>query len=174
MTVSASGDTTIAGTALDLTERHLTIPVDGHPSRFHYVWLRDNCGCSGCKVEQSGERRLYTAGIPRDIAPRRATVDQHGTVRVEWNDEHLSRYSSAWLRTYDYSPAARAARRHEPVLWDAGLGSVPSFDHEAVVGTVEGQVAYLDAVRDYGVAVVSGVPSEDGEAERFAERVGAA
>jgi gamma-butyrobetaine dioxygenase len=41
-----------------------------------------------------------------------------------------------------------------------------------VVGTVEGQVAYLDAVRDYGVAVVRGVPSEDGEVERFAERVG--
>ena len=169
--MSISTETTTATTP-DLTERYLTIPMEGHPSRFHYVWLRDNCGCSDCKVQQSGERRLYTASIPKAIAPRTATIDQDGTLRVEWTDEHSSAYSAAWLRTYDYSPAARAVRRHEPILWDKGLGSVPTFNYEAVVGTVEAQVAYFDAVRDYGVAVVSSVPSEDGEVERFAEKVG--
>jgi gamma-butyrobetaine dioxygenase len=162
----------ITPTDLVLDERHLTVSVDGHASRFHYVWLRDNCGCGDCKVRQSGERRLYTASIPKDIAPRTATIHPGDALRVEWHDGHRSSYSVSWLRTYDYSPTARAGRRHEPFLWDRSVGSLPTFDHDAVVGTVEGQVAYLDAVRDYGVAVVRGVPSEDGEVERFAERVG--
>lgn len=164
--------TTAAAHGLDLSERFLTMAVGDHVSRFHYVWLRDNCGCTECKVAQSGERRLYTATIPADIAPADASLDDDGNLWLTWADGHASVYSTAWLDTYDYSPEARARRRHDPVLWDATLDAVPTFGHAAVVGTVEGQVAYLDAVRDYGVAVVRNTPSVDGEVERFAERIG--
>ena len=41
-----------------------------------------------------------------------------------------------------------------------------------MLGSVEGQLAYLDAVREHGAAIVTGVPSVDGEVERFAETVG--
>src|SRR5699024_11396615 len=74
--------------------------------------------------------------------------------------------------TYDYSAPPRQARRHEPTLWTASMGQVPTFEHASVIGTTEGQLAYLDALRDYGVAVVRNTPSEPGEVERFAETIG--
>ena len=49
---------------------------DGRRSRFHHVWLRDNCGCGDCVVGLSGERRLFTADIPDDLSLLEA-----GTVR---------------------------------------------------------------------------------------------
>lgn len=157
--------------SVELHEHHLDLRHSAGTSSFHYVWLRDNCGCSECRVSQSGERALYTADIPDDIAATGAVVSEaDGRLHLEWNDGHATRYSVPWLVERDYSSRARA--RREPTLWDATLAAVPTFDHASVVGTVEGQIAYLEAVRDLGVALVSGTPSVDGEVERFAETVG--
>ncbi len=170
--MTAASGSTATRPSVALSERHLTVHVDGTDRHFHYVWLRDNCWCAECKVPQSAERRLFTANIPREITAVHAEQDaDHGLV-VEWDDGHRSAYSAPWLARHDYSPEARAVRRHEPTLWDASLGEVPRFEHADVVGTDEGQLAYLDALRDYGVAVVAGTPSRPGEVERFAEAIG--
>ena len=152
--------------------RHLVVPVDDRVASFHYVWLRDNCWCSQCRVSQTQERHLWTADIPADIAPRWLSLDDDGTLRIRWNDDHDSAYSAGWLRAHDYSDQARAERRHEPTLWDASLSSLPTFDYEAVVGSADGQLAYLSAIRDFGVAIVRNTPSIAGEVERFAESIG--
>lgn len=153
---------------------HLTIATEP-VARFHHVWLRDNCGCATCRVLQSGERALFTADIADDIAPEDAHIAARGGARfleVRWNDGHASSYAISWLRDRDYSnPAVRPASP-APVLWDATLTSLPTFEHAAVVGTDDGQMAYLDAVRDYGVALVRNTPAAPGEVERFAERLG--
>ncbi len=155
-----------------LADTYLTIALEGVDTPFHYVWLRDNCWCSECKVAQSTERRLFTATIIDHIAATEAEYAGDQGLRIKWNDGHRSSYSTQWLRTHDYSEVARANRQHSPTLWDATLTQVPRFEHADVVGTTEGQLAYLDALRNYGVAVVSNTPSIDGEVERFAETLG--
>jgi alpha-ketoglutarate-dependent taurine dioxygenase len=157
---------------VELLDGYLSVPIDGDVARYHYVWLRDNCWCGECRVAQTQERRLYTAHVPADIAPRECFVDRAGTLRIRWDDDHASAYSAAWLRTYDYSDRARARRRHEPTLWRSSIDQIPAFEYEAVVGTGPGQLAYLEAIRDYGVAIVRNAPSIPGEVERFAQRVG--
>jgi alpha-ketoglutarate-dependent taurine dioxygenase len=165
-------------TVLELGDDHLRLsPGPGAgatpgPVSFHYVWLRDNCGCPECRVTQSGERALFTATIPDDIAPTAAeVVDTEGgpRLRLVWNDGHATTYSVQWLLDHAYSSSHPD---HEPVLWDATLPAVPTFEHDEVVGTPEGQLAYLDAVRDLGVAVVRHTPSVEGEVARFAEKIG--
>lgn len=158
---------------IELHPEHLTLrgTPDGVDRRFHHVWLRDNCPCSACRIESTGERRLFTADIPDAIAPTAASMDPVGDLTVDWNDGHRSAFSAAWLAAHDYSGPRRD--RHVPVLWDRAFTSrVPRFDHDAVVHSDEGQLAYLDALRDHGVAIVRGVPSIPGEVERFAEAIG--
>lgn len=167
----ASGEPVASGT-LVLLERHLRITTGAGEGRFHYVWLRDNCWCDRCRVKQTTERQLFTADIPADVRPASATRDDEGTLQVLWRDGHSSAYTSRWLAAHDYSEPARAARRHEPVLWDSSLPAVPAFEHAEVVGSDEGQLAYLEAVRDHGIAIVHHTPTEPGEVERFAEAVG--
>lgn len=154
-----------------LADRSLSVDFGDGPRAFHHIWLRDNCWCEQCRVTQSAERRLFTANIAADIAPIRARLDDDEALHVEWRDGHRSVYSRAWLTRHDYGTAARASRRHEPVLWDADF-SVPRFAHADVVDGGAGQLDYLDALRDVGVAIVTGVPSVSGEVERFADVVG--
>ncbi len=170
-TASATVPPALEGGELGLGDRTLSVATDGVVRTFHYVWLRDNCWCDDCRIRQTAERRLFTADISADIAPEHAAIDGRGTLRVTWNDGHRSAYSPRWLARYDYGDQARAARRHEPRLWDATFVP-PSFAHDDVIGGGAGQLAYLDALRDHGVAVVRGVPTVDGQVARFAEALG--
>lgn len=168
-----------ASTTVVLADRHLRLLLDTGMETgaetgvmaFHYVWLRDNCWCEECRVVQSGERRLFTAYIGDDITPTAAQFDD-GVLRVAWNDGHHSTYTAGWLAAHDYSGRARQRAVPEPTLWDATLSGIPTFDHADVVGTSTGQLAYLEAMRDYGVAIVRGTPSRDGEVARFAGTIG--
>ena len=157
---------------LILGERSLAVVLDGFVRRFHYVWLRDNSWAAADRVFPSGERRLFTAHIPLGIAPTAAFFDPVDGLAVLWNDGQASTYRPDWLRRYDYSTLSGTARRVPLSLWAETPGQPPRFPHGEVVGSVAGQLAYLDAVRQHGAAIVTGVPSVDGEVERFAETVG--
>jgi alpha-ketoglutarate-dependent taurine dioxygenase len=160
----------MSDTILSLDDGHLTLTSSEASSRFHYVWLRDNCWCDECRVMQSGERRLFTATIPDDIAPVEASVDD-GTLVVRWNDGHASRFSLVWLEENDYSNHPDTVD-YAVTMWTSELPSLPRFEHGQVVGDMSVQLAYLEAVREYGAAIVSNTPSIDGEVARFAEAIG--
>ena len=154
-----------------LADRHLTLTGAGADSRFHYVWLRDNCWCDECRVTQSGERRLFTATIGDDIAPLEAHLDDGATaLEISWNDGHRSTFSLAWLDAFDYSHPSRSVDTR--IYWTSTLPALPRFEHDEVVGKPDVQQTYLEAVRDYGAAIVSNVPSVNGEVARYAETIG--
>jgi alpha-ketoglutarate-dependent taurine dioxygenase/DUF971 family protein len=159
-------------TSVKRGDRHLSLTSGDRESSFHYVWLRDNCWCDECRVAQSGERRLFTADIPDDIAPVEQGLDVDETaLRVAWNDGHHSSYDLTWLDVHDYS---NRSDRVDPRVthWGSTLSSVPRFEHDEVKADPNVQMAYLQAVREYGAAIVSNTPSVDGEVERFAESIG--
>jgi gamma-butyrobetaine dioxygenase len=158
--------------ALALADRYVALTSADRTAKFHNVWLRDNCWCDECRVPQSGERRLFTATIGDDIAPVEAALSDGGSVlTVEWNDGHTSRYSLAWLDANDYSNRSDALD-YPVTLWTSELVSLPRFEHADVVGDPVTQRGYLEAVREYGAAIVSRTPSVDGEVARFAEAIG--
>ena len=167
-TLSGTGPTV----SLALSDRHLTLASADKASKFHYVWLRDNCWCDECRVAQSGERRLFTATIADDIAPVEAALTDDGSVlAVEWNDGHSSSYSLSWLDENDYSNRSDSLD-YTVTLWTSELPSLPRFEHAEVVSKPEVQLRYLQAVREYGAAIVTHTPSVDGEVARFAEAIG--
>src|SRR5438067_1735246 len=82
--------------------------ADGHHSEFHYIWLRDNCGCELCR-HPNGQRLLDTASIPADVAPAELSQTTNQDIAIEWRPGgHRSLYQTAWLRAHCYSAAARA------------------------------------------------------------------
>jgi DUF971 family protein len=74
--------------------------ADGHPSRFHAIWLRDGCLCPACAHPGTGQRLLETGAIPDDLALASARVNPDGDVEVAWADGHAGVYPTAWLRAH--------------------------------------------------------------------------
>jgi gamma-butyrobetaine dioxygenase len=158
---------------VELFPSHLTVVLDGAMRRFHYVWLRDNSWASEDRVAQSSERRLFTADIHEAVEPVSVGYDPDRGLDVRWDDGRACIYAPAWLRRHDYSDEpTRRARRFAPTLWSATASGPPRLGHAEVVGTTTAQLAYLDAIREFGAVIVTGVPSRDGEVERFAELFG--
>ena len=145
--------------------------TDGRRSHFHSVWLRDNCGCQSCRVAQSGERLLFTADIPEDLAACDARVCESGNLSITWNDGHLSRFDRRWLAQFDYSSNSPASQDQQSTLWGAGV-RLPEFEHADLMESNERLLEYLDALHAYGVAIVRKAPPVAGEVVRFAECIG--
>lgn len=140
---------------------------DGHVSRFHHVWLRDNCPLS--RHPKSGHRLFETADIPRDIAPESLEVENGETLRVVWNesagpgDGRKSAYAAGWLRTHCYSRGERERRRPRPKPWERETAEGrPVFDFRDLGGDERRLYAMLSEVRDHGFARLAGVPARRG------------
>lgn len=145
--------------------------TDGRRSHFHCVWLRDNCGCQSCRVVQSGERLLFTADIPEDLAASDACLCESGNLSITWNDGHLSRFDRRWLAQFDYSSNLPASENQESTLWGAGV-RLPEFEHPELMNSNERLLEYLDALHAYGAAIVRKTPPVAGEVVRFAKCIG--
>ena len=101
------------------TERQLEIRwKDGHTSRFHYVWLRDNCGCTVCGDKSGGHRYLELLALPLDVTPQAVRMEGNAHLAITWQaGGHKTRYDAAWLRAHCYSDSARAERHPRPVKY---------------------------------------------------------
>lgn len=151
----------------DAAEEHGTIAItwgDGHSSRFHFIWLRDNCECSECGHGWA-KKFVKVVDIPADVAPQHIQVVDGGHLEVTWSGGHVSTYQPGWLRDHCYSGAERAKRRHQPNLWDASLGAnLPSVTFADVQASKQGVLTMLEQARDYGFSIVRNLPVEMGTA----------
>lgn len=146
---------------------------DGQISHFHYIWLRDNCNCDICRHPQVGERLLDPFTIPLDIVPDRVYLDQANAVNITWaGDGHRTIYDADWLYHNAYEPEMRAARRPQPALWESSIASsMPEIEHDRVMGSDEGLLAWLRLLRQYGFAIVRNTPATPGQVAKVAERI---
>lgn len=161
-------------TSLQILHDHILLSGDdGADRRFHHVWLRDNCGCPDCRVVQTGERRLYTADILDDIAPKSATLTADDELEIVWPDGHRSRWSRRWLRAHDHSATGQPPLRERPVLWDAAdVERIPRVCWDDLIADPAVELRFLDAMAARGAAVLTDVPSHDGMVATVAERLG--
>lgn len=146
---------------------------DGHHGRFHHVWLRDNCPCSACVHEGTKEQMFELPSVPDDLRPADVAVDGSALV-VSWEGGHESRYDGAWLRAHCYSDGPLAAAAPPPaVTWDRStLVAPPSFDGAAVLGDDDALYELCVALRDVGVALVRGLPTEPYTIASVVHRIG--
>ena len=149
---------------------------DGHVSTFHHLWLRDNCACLDCIHPDTREQTFEIDSVPETIHPAEARLADDGGLTIVWSEGgHVSAYQPGWLRAHCYSEPARAARvaaRPRRQLWDAGLnGRVPTFSGPEVLSDDRVLLAWLRALRDTGLALLTDVPTDEKTVGEVATRI---
>jgi gamma-butyrobetaine dioxygenase len=144
----------------------------GESADFHFLWLRDNCGCGDCRHPQTFERTFDVLGVPEDLAPDQVAVVD-GALRVIWADDgHASSYDAQWLRAHRYGEHPRARLGIDPwQLWDAASGLPPVFDFGDVMADDRACLSWLEALGHLGLALLKGLPRGPDEVTRVARRV---
>lgn len=161
-------------TSLTQEDRALLVKwADGSTSKFHYIWLRDNCP-SPESLHPNGQRILETASIPLDIRPRSVELAGNGDVEIIWaNDGHTSRFSAQWLRGHDYTLPSRMKPQNPLKLWGAELSqNLPATSYGEVSTDPQALRAWLSLVETYGAALLYGAPAAPGTVLQIVELFG--
>ena len=156
-----------------LADRVVIEWADGRVSPFHHIWLRDNCVCDQCVYSVTREQVFESVDAAEDLQPLATRIDTDGSLRIDWQDGHLSRFDPGWLRAHAYDEESRAERlagRPQPRLWHSDL-QLPVFDYTALMNDNAALLQWLLAVRDIGLTQVRGVPTEPGSLKLIAQRI---
>jgi gamma-butyrobetaine dioxygenase len=166
------GGTAPSIAAADIDSRWVQVRwEDGRVSRYHHLWLRDNC--PQLRHPATGHRTVDTAQIPEDCRPSAAEVTSGGEVRITWgHDGHVSTYPAAWLASHDYSNGVRNARP-VAVLWEAAdVDAVPRASYPDLAADEAARHRFLTGFVCYGLGLLSDVPCVPGAVLEVAARFG--
>ncbi len=156
------------GTSIDLTW------ADGFDGEYHYLWLRDNCGCSVCRHPDAVERTFDLLKIPLNIRPTESAVVNATDLRLVWDDDrHESVYRGEWLRGHRYSKGrvpTPVNERGETTITE-GL-SVQSTDYHSVLESNGALLDLCQQMQTNPVLLISNVPNNGGEVVRLASKIG--
>jgi gamma-butyrobetaine dioxygenase len=144
----------------------VSVTFDGKTYRFHALWLRDNAPDGSTRSATSGQRLITILDVPRDTRVISADVTEAGlSVKFEPEGKEIV-YSPAWLMAHSYEgnkTRLKGWTGQDVERWDRGLQrDIPAASFAQIIESRSALGAWLSAVRRYGFAVLTGVPTESG------------
>ncbi len=143
---------------------------DGSRSDHHVLLLRENSPDPATTHPKAREMAIAPTDIAEDIAIVSAGLDASGALSVRFSDGLSTRFHPGWLHGTAYfgTPA-----RKPPVLWTgAEQSEPPSFDGPMALEDEHVFLAWLEALRDHGLARLRGLPRRGGLLEEIVTRIG--
>ena len=142
---------------------------NGEQTDLPYLWLRDNCGCSECRVVQTSEKRFHLFRVARDLRPQQVGIEHAGSedeaISIDWPDGHRTRYRSSEIRGF------LSLRRLELHYWDGGF-EPRRFDYRRFLASDRAAAELIEEFLRTGVCVLVGAPTEPDSSEQLASRLG--
>jgi gamma-butyrobetaine dioxygenase len=149
---------------------------DGLQSRFHALWLRDNCACPACRHPQALERTYMFIDEAAPVVAGASLVGPEQAVEVRFlvaQATHVSHYTRAWLRHHDQAEVTARALAATPRLWDASIAStLPTVRYADYMQSYSGVRTWIESVKVHGIVLLRGVPQESGKLLDVARRIG--
>lgn len=161
--------------SLSANEVALTIEFSsGLISRFHWLWLRENCFCAECHHPQTWERTVDTFLLDPDIQAEKIDSSASGDrLILAWPDGHITEHSADWLLCHAYDQHDVSDGLPDAVIWTQdSLNEIPSIDANDVMETASGLLSFIVQLKEYGFSIVKNLPPENGMVEMLAQRVG--
>lgn len=144
---------------------------DGASSRHHALLLRENSPDDATIHRMTREMCLLPTAIPDDLSITAAYIANNGAVAVSFSDGTESAFHPGWLRGTAW--LGKETPPHPPILWRSeDLPAPPAFDGPEALENPAVFLQWLEALRDYGVARLYGLPQRDGLLEEIVTRIG--
>ena len=160
-------------------------------SRFHYVWLRDNCQCPECYHPVTNQRLVDVVNIGDNLRPSRMELTEHAAgavsndsaaLTVDWEDDHTSMYSLSWLQSHCYDWHGEAPHsmgqnplvsRVDPAPWGREISDTPPIvNYNGFMKDDQTFLEWSDKVDKHGFCFIDGIPLEPSYTKQVLERIG--
>jgi len=146
---------------------------DNHISKYHFLWLRDNCPSAFHKNTRM--RNFNILNVPNDIHPIELNYSDE-ILNLKWSlDDHISYYDLKWLRNNCYTEKNQKKYISPYKLWDKNfINNIKKvrFDHEEIISNDKKFKKWLNAIYTYGIAIVENSPTKDKSAFKILDLIG--
>ena len=133
---------------------------DNLKSKFHFLWLRDNCPTA---IHPTANMRVFNIlTVTKKIFPKEFKV-QNKKLNIIWSENaHQSKYELKWLRDHCYTEINNKKYISPYRLWDSGLKknfNKIKLDHDNIIKKERYLKKWLELLHSYGFAIVKNSPT---------------
>ncbi|WP_373635439.1 TauD/TfdA family dioxygenase [Yoonia sp. SS1-5] len=145
---------------------------DDQVSLHHPLLLAENDPSPRVLHPLSRETVLNPVDFAPDLQVAAAKILPNGAICVRWSHgDTTSTFHPGWLRGHAYF--GEMPETPKPILWTAEeQPGPPTFHGPAALDDPKVMLAWLCALRDYGVARLENLPDQDGLLVEIAQRIG--
>ena len=146
---------------------------DNHLSKFHFLWLRDNCPSGFHKDTRM--RNFNILSVSKNIHPVNFQ-NKEKKLKIIWSeDNHISNYELKWLRNNCYREKSFKKYLSPYKLWDNKfLNNIKevTFDYREIISNDKEFKNWLNSIYSYGFTIVENSPIEDKSAFKLLDLIG--
>lgn len=159
----------------------MRVSMDQPAMQYPEIWLRDNCQCPKCYMQQTRSRLPHGWNrLDTDVHVQQLCwCAEQQTLQIDWTDGHHSDFTYSWLKERDFSLENRARYlrdiyRPEPKLWSGQqFHSIQrEFQYQELLNSDEALLQWLHHLAVYGLALVKQAPLEADVLRNLCNRVG--
>jgi len=145
---------------------------DNHKSKFHFLWLRDNCPSA---IHPTANMRIFNIlSVSKNIFPKKINIDKN-KIRVQWSENnHQSNFDIKWLRDHCYSIDKNKKYLSPYYFWDKKLKKTIDklkIDHDKVLNNDNFLKKWLNILHVYGFAIIKNASTKKNSAFKILNRI---
>ena len=145
---------------------------DNHESKFHFLWLRDNCPTA---IHPTANMRVFNIlSVTKNIFPIKLILRNNNLI-INWSEHnHESNFKIKWLRDHCYSLSNNKKYKSPYFFWDQKLNknfSKIKIDHEDVLNNNKYLKKWLQNLHEYGFAIIKNAPSKKKSAFKILNKI---
>lgn len=138
--------------------------LDGSTTSLPNLWLRDNCDCSDCRIDQTTEKKFLLSSVSADICPEEVAVTED-LLTLTWPDGHVTHYAAEKIR-------ALSTDASTPITyWDSSFRPTRT-DYRRFIEDDACAATAIRAFLESGALVITDMPSVSGTVESLQPRLG--
>ena len=159
--------------AIERKRNYLSIKWgDNFKSRFHFLWLRDNCPTA---IHPTANMRVFNIlTVSKSIFPKEFKV-QNKKLNIYWSEnKHESQFELKWLRDHCYTEINNEKYKSPYVFWDGNFKkkfNKIKLDHDKIIKEDQYLKKWLELLHSYGFAVVKKSPTKKKSGFKILNRI---
>ena len=158
---------------LEKKNDHLSILwKDNFESKFHFMWLRDNCPTA---IHPTANMRVFNIlTVSKNIFPKKYKIEKN-KLNIDWSEgDHSSKFNLKWLRDHCYTEINNRKYKSPYVFWDGKLKKNLKkiiVDHNSVIKNDKHLSKWLNLLHTYGFALIKNAPTSKKSAFKILNRI---
>ena len=146
---------------------------DNHISKFHFLWLRDNCPTAFHKDTRM--RKFNIISISKNIKPLNFYYT-NTNLKIVWSEaNHQSVYKLKWLRDFCYTEKNQQPKSFNYKLWNSKIKDkikLVKYDYKKIISNEKELKKCLQTMYSYGISLIQNAPTQDKSAFKILDKIG--